>query len=70
LFTELGATTADAVFLASYTHAAKQFTTLFPAMAPQFPDVLTLTSGEIAAAASPLALYALRHKADTGMGPA
>jgi hypothetical protein len=42
------------------THTAKQFTTLFPALAPQFPDVLTLTSGEVVAAASPSAVYALR----------
>ena len=52
--------TADAAYLASYTHTAKQFTTLFPALAPQFPDVLTLASVEAAAAASPAALFALR----------
>jgi hypothetical protein len=32
----------------------------FPALAPQFPDVLTLTSGEVVAAALPSAVYALR----------
>jgi hypothetical protein len=54
------AATADAAYLASHTHTAKQFTTLFPALASQFPGVLTLTSGEAAAAASPPAVYALR----------
>ena len=42
------------------THTAKQFTTLFPALAPQFPDVLTLTSGDVAAAALSSAVYAFR----------
>ena len=54
------AATADAAYLASYTHTAHHFPTLFPLLAPQFPDVLSLPTDEAAFGISPAAGYARR----------
>ena len=54
------AATADAAYLASYTHTAHHFPTLFPLLAPQFPDVLSLPTDEVAFEISPAAGYARR----------
>ena len=54
------AATAGAAYLASYTHTAHHFPTLFPLLAPQFPDVLSLSTDEVAFGISPAAGYARR----------
>ena len=54
------AVTADAAYLASYTHTAHHFPKLFPLFAPLFSDVLSLPTDEVAFGISPAAGYARR----------
>jgi hypothetical protein len=52
--------TADAAFLAKYAHVSRQFKSLFPLLAPRFPDVLSLGSVSAAALLSPNVACAFR----------
>ena len=52
--------TADAAFLAKYVHVSQQFKSLFPLLAPQFPEVLSLGSVCAAELLSPNAACAFR----------
>jgi hypothetical protein len=52
--------TADAAFLAKYVLVSRQFKSLFPLLAPRFPDILSLGSVSAAALLSPNAACAFR----------
>jgi hypothetical protein len=54
------AMTADAAFLAKYVHISRQFRTMFPLLASQYPDALGLTSNASAELISPAAACAFR----------